>query len=271
MAKRIPPSPIASVPHGTFRPTTANEQHALTHEDGDAETTGASAPAGERPTPAQPHEARQSVARDAQAAHAHKQSDPVWLGASAEKQGTVDKDGGAAAEGHGYAPDIAHGDESGYGPAETAPGVHPRFGRQSAYGPHDDYAGTGRNTAGAQPPESRPPVSHAVNWPDGTVGAEAAPKPRQSAAAQQSGDAAIRDDIRQRLAVVTDLDISHIEVTVSSGLALLTGDVPERWMQHEVQAIVSKVPGVSGVDNRLHERRTQPMSRPGESQEGHKI
>lgn len=145
MAKRIPPSPIASVPHGTSRPRTADEEHALTHEDGDAETTGASTPAGERPTPAQPHEA------------------------------------------------------------------------------------------------------------------------------QQSGDAAIRDDIHRRLAVVADLDISHIDVTVTSGLALLTGNVPERWMQHEVQAIVSKVPGVSGVDNRLHERRTQPMSRPGESQEGHKI
>lgn len=271
MAKRIPPSPIASTPRGASRSGTAHAQHALTHEDGDAETTGASTAAGERSAPTQPHEARQSVARDAQAAHAHKQSDPVWLGASSEKPGTKNKDGGAVAEGHGYAPDIAHGEESGYGPADTAPGAHPRFGRQSGYGPHDDYVGTGRNTAGAQPPENRPPASHQVDWPEGTVGAEAAPKPREPAAVQQSGDMAIRDDIRQRLAAVPDLDISHIDITVSAGRALLTGDVPERWMQHEVQAVVSKVPGVSGVDNRLHERRPQPMSRPGESQEGHKI
>jgi osmotically-inducible protein OsmY len=73
------------------------------------------------------------------------------------------------------------------------------------------------------------------------------------------------------LAAVLDLDISHIDITVTAGQVLLTGDVPERWMQHEVQAIVSKSPGVIGVDNRLHERRAQSMSRPGESQEGHKI
>ncbi|WP_374624956.1 BON domain-containing protein [Pandoraea sp.] len=81
----------------------------------------------------------------------------------------------------------------------------------------------------------------------------------------------MRDDVRKALVDAQDLDVSHVEVTVISGLALLTGYVPDRWMQHVVQTVVSKVPGVRGVDNRLHERRGKAMSRPGESQEGHKI
>jgi osmotically-inducible protein OsmY len=84
-------------------------------------------------------------------------------------------------------------------------------------------------------------------------------------------DIKVRDDVRKALAEARDLEVSHVEVTVTSGLVLLTGFVPERWMQHVVQTVVSKVPGVKGVDNQLHERREKAMSRPGESQEGHKI
>jgi osmotically-inducible protein OsmY len=86
-----------------------------------------------------------------------------------------------------------------------------------------------------------------------------------------SADTTVRDNVRKALSDARDLEVSHVDVTVTSGLVLLTGFVPERWMQHVVQTVVSKVPGVSGVDNQLHERREKVMSRPGESQEGHKI
>ncbi|VVD61030.1 transport-associated protein [Pandoraea aquatica] len=84
-------------------------------------------------------------------------------------------------------------------------------------------------------------------------------------------DGAVHDAIRESLSAAIDLDVSHVEVTVTSGLVLLTGYVPERWMQHVVQTEVERIDGVKGVDNRLHERRMKSMSRPGESQEGHKI
>lgn len=320
MAKRIPPARTSSQ-DGTADVGTQYEQHALTHEDGDAETNGAQAvpSASENAADAQTHEARQSAARDAQTAHARAQSDPAWLGASDPKQPKTGKDDKDATGGHGYAPEIAHGEESGYGPANAAPGAHPRFGRQSAYGPHDDYAGTGRDASGAVSPVRSPSQSRQVDWPEGTQGAEALPersdiernerktlsgeagqatgskgrdgdeaghaktgvrgKPQETAHATvharsrgpSSTDIAVRDAVRLALSEARDLDVSHVDITVASGLVLLTGYVPERWMQHVVQTVVSKVSGVAGVDNRLHERRDKAMSRPGESQEGHKI
>jgi len=322
MAKRNSPSPTPpsktdkhgladeGTQEGTQDPS-EHEQHALTHEDGDAETHGAPMPTLDDADTPQPHEARQSVARDEQTAQAGKQSEPEWLGASSPKRATGKgkaQTSTSGAGGHGYAPQIAHGEESGYGPADAAPGAHPRFGRQSAYGPHDDYAGTGRDACGAVPPVRSPSQSQRVDWPEGTVGVDpmdaadaakrnakasdvkdiegeaeqaAGSRGRSGGRGDESGDrrdgrdvradGAVHDAIRKSLTKAIDLDVSHVEVTVTSGLVLLTGYVPERWMQHVVQTEVEKVDGVKGVDNRLHERRMKSMSRPGESQEGHKI
>jgi osmotically-inducible protein OsmY len=92
-----------------------------------------------------------------------------------------------------------------------------------------------------------------------------------SAPSGNADDAAVRDAVRKALRDARDLDVSRVEVSVRDGRVLLTGAVPERSMQHVVETIVAKVAGVTGVDNQLHERREKPMSRPGESQEGHKI
>ncbi|MDR3398120.1 MAG: BON domain-containing protein [Pandoraea sp.] len=314
MAKRIPPGKSSQDRAADER--AQHEQHALTHEDGDAETNGAQISAAEGADDAPPHEARQSAARDAQTAHAQQQNDPAWIGSSDPKQaktGSAGKEDKDSAGGHGYAPEIAHGEESGYGPADAAPGAHPRFGRQSAYGPHDDYAGTGRDASAPELPVRSASQSRQVEWPEGTEGVDPTPerehkhlsgeaeqatgsrgrggdeqghahagvkgKPQKTANATvhagsrgpSSADTTVRDDVRRALSDARDLEVSHVDVTVTSGLVLLTGFVPERWMQHVVQTVVSKVPGVSGVDNQLHERRDKAMSRPGESQEGHKI
>ncbi|VVE87031.1 BON domain-containing protein [Pandoraea bronchicola] len=165
MTKRIPPTRKSSEDK-TADEGTQYEQHALTHEDGDAETTGAQPSASERAGDVPPHEARQSAVSDVHTASA-----------------------------------TVHAGSRGPSPADTK----------------------------------------------------------------------VRDDVRKALSEARDLEVSHVDVTVTSGLVLLTGHVPERWMQHVVQTVVSKVPGVRGVDNQLHERREKAMSRPGESQEGHKI
>ncbi|VVE38866.1 transport-associated protein [Pandoraea iniqua] len=258
------------------------------------------------PETEQTHEARQSASRDAQSAQAGKQSDPAWLGASAPRSDRSEPEHGAQAKGsnasaghhgdrgdHSYAPTIAHGTESGYGPADATPGDHPRFGRQSAYGPHDDYAGTGRdasaassNTAGdadqasgsrgsrggSEPrkdadTQPRAGVHNVPGEPQETAGRTVHARSRGPSA----DDTALRDAVRRALTEARDLDVTNADVTVTSGLVILTGYVPERWMQHVAQTVVAKVAGVTGVDNRLHERRGKTMSRPGESQEGHKI
>ncbi|AJC22283.1 BON domain-containing protein [Pandoraea pulmonicola] len=307
MAKRNSPSP------GNADEGMQNEEHVLTHEDGDAETVGGGGQGSdalngpEGTNSAASHESRQSAMRNAQTAQAVRQSDPAWLGASRPKRGAQQKPStqtpskaqagnpGGARSGHGYAPEIAHGEESGYGPGDAPPGEHPRFGRQSGYGPHDDYAGTGRNAAGHVPSPPSPTQSRRVVWPEGTVGApgdeqtsaraglrgtsqhttslpvQAGSRGASSAPSGDADDAVLRDAVRKALRDAWDLDVSRVEVSVRGGRVLLTGAVPERSMQHVVETVVAKVAGVIGVDNQLHERREKPMSRPGESQEGHKI
>ncbi len=248
MAKRIPSSPKSSAQSGATNGEAQLEKHALMHEDGDAETIGA---------------------------------DPR-LG----RPGGGDAHGGSG--GSNVASDVA---------SNVASNVAPDVG-------------------GVEVPVRSPSQSGQIDWPDGTIGADAAPAHSEARAVHLSGEAepvagrrglegdapgragppiqgrpqatahgsvqgrsrgpspadtALRDDVRKALVDAQDLDVSHVEVTVISGLALLTGYVPDRWMQHVVQTVVSKVPGVRGVDNRLHERRGKAMSRPGESQEGHKI
>ena len=244
MAKRIPSSPTSSAQSGATSDGAQQEKHALMHEDGDAETIGAD-----------PRLGRQG-------------------------QGGGDAQGGSGGSGDSVGP------------------------------------GARSNAGGVEVPVRSPSQSGLIDWPDGTIGVDAAPTHSEADAMPLSGaaepaagrrgpeggapgstaphlqgrpqatahgsvqgrsrgpspaDIALRDDVRKALVDAQDLDVSHVEVTVISGLALLTGYVPDRWMQHVVQTVVSKVPGVSGVDNRLHERRGKAMSRPGESQEGHKI
>lgn len=303
MAKKPSRSPAASGQDEAVPAPRNDPHHLLTHEDGDAETLGGQsrgAHDGDDTTAADteaPLEARQSSARDAQADHAQHHSDPAWLGASSPKSG---KHAGPAPEGgHGYAPEIAHGEESGYGPQGDVPGEHPRYGRQSSYGPHDDYAGTGRDaaetteSAGKRIPSS-PAQSQAVNWPEGTLGAadddaavasgsaaqrvtllgdgqEDRPPVVRNVRVPTSRDTALFERVRKVLHEARDLDTSLVDVTVTDGLVLLTGYVPEMTMKHVVQTLVEHIDGVTGVDNKLHERKRHDMSLPGESQTGHKI
>ncbi|VVE34640.1 transport-associated protein [Pandoraea horticolens] len=246
MAKRIPPTRKSSQDRGTDEGT-QYEQHALTHEDGDAETIGAQPSALESDADTQTHATGQPAARGAQTVHAQKQSDPAWLGASdpvrLSQSLRVDWPEGTKGVEVTPPPRDTEG-KTMLGEAEWATGSQGR-----------DGDGQGHMNAGMRggPQETANATVHA------------------NSRGPSSADVTIRDDVRKALSEARDLEVSHVDVTVASGLVLLTGYVPERWMKHVVQTVVSKVPGVSGVDNRLHERRDKAMSRPGESQEGHKI
>ncbi|EON11676.1 MULTISPECIES: BON domain-containing protein [Pandoraea] len=247
MAKRIPPTRKSSQDQ-TADTGEQYEQHALTHEDGDAETIGAQPPpASEGDADAQKHAARQSATRGAQTLHAQKQSDPAWLGASDPERPSqslrVDWPEGTEGVETVRNPRDTEG-KTMSGEAEWATGSRGRDGDEQG---HANAGVRGR------PQETANATVHARSR------------------GPSSADVAVRNDVREALSEARDLEVSHVDVTVASGLVLLTGYVPERWMKHVVQTVVSKVPGVSGVDNRLHERRDKAMSRPGESQEGHKI
>lgn len=247
MAKRTFPTRKSSQDRAADEGT-QYEQHALTHEDGDAETIGAPPlPASESDADARTHAARQSATPGAQTVHAQKQSDRAWLGASAPERPSrslrVDWPEGTEGVEAVRNPRDTEG-KTMSGEAERATGSRGRDGDEQGHA-NADVRGRPQETANA------------------TVHARSR--------GPSSADVTVRDDVRKALSEACDLEVSHVDVTVASGLVLLSGYVPERWMKHVVQTVVSKVPGVSGVDNRLHERRDKAMSRPGESQEGHKI
>ncbi|MDM8355554.1 BON domain-containing protein [Pandoraea communis] len=249
MAKRTFPTRKSSQDRATDEGT-QYEQHALTHEDGDAETIGApplpaSALASESDADAQTHAARQSATPGAQTVHAQKQSDPARLGTSDPERPSqslrVDWPAGT------------EGVEAALPPRDTEGKTTSGEAEWATEGRDGDEQGHATAGVRGRPQETASATVHARSR------------------GPSSADVAVRDDVRKALSEARDLEVSHVDVTVASGLVLLTGYVPERWMKHVVQTVVSKVPGVSGVDNRLHERRDKAMSRPGESQEGHKI
>ena len=246
MAKRIPPSPTSPVQSRKVDEGKQYEQHALTHEDGDAETLGARAVPDEESV-CGPHDENAVTGRRAPGPAPVMRS-PVRALRIEWPASTL----GVLPEVHA---EQEQTDQAEAGVAGQAAGSRGRSGGS---------AERGRANAGER--EQRDERGER-SLPQQTAHASVPSRSRSPTPA----DAALREDIRKRLSEARDLDVSHVEVTVTSGLVLLTGYVPERWMQHVVQTEVEKVAGVSGVDNQLHERRLKAMSRPGESQEGHKI
>lgn len=242
MAKRIPSTPKSSAQSGAMNDGAQQEKHALTHEDGDAETIGADPRLG-HPGGGDAH------------------------GGSGRSSGSV----GSCVDPNAGGVEVPVRSPSQSGLIDWPDGTigvdaapaHSEAHAMHLSGEAEPVAGR-RGLEGDAPGRTGP---HIQGRPQATAHGSVQGRSRGPSPA----DTALRDDVRKALVDAQDLDVSHVEVTVISGLALLTGYVPDRWMQHVVQTVVSKVPGVSGVDNRLHERRGKAMSRPGESQEGHKI
>jgi len=70
-------------------------------------------------------------------------------------------------------------------------------------------------------------------------------------------DERITEDLNERLTDDTYLDASEIEVQVSSGVASLSGTVPDRWMKHRAEDIADACGGVKEVDNQLRVQSSQ--------------
>ena len=77
------------------------------------------------------------------------------------------------------------------------------------------------------------------------------------------GDEAILADVQQVLADPLSVPEGHpVRATVEGGVVTLAGDV--QWPRDValVEAMVARVPGVVGVDNRLHALETEPGTAP---------
>ena len=66
-----------------------------------------------------------------------------------------------------------------------------------------------------------------------------------------AADDRIREDINDRLTEHGEIDASHIEVQVNSGVVTLSGDVDDRFMKRMTEGVVESVPGVKDVRNEL--------------------
>lgn len=64
-------------------------------------------------------------------------------------------------------------------------------------------------------------------------------------------DERIRDDVCERLFGNTGADAFEVTVEVASGVVTLTGSVPEEEDRRRINAVVPRVLGVTGVDDRL--------------------
>jgi osmotically-inducible protein OsmY len=142
---------------------------------------------------------------------------------------------------YGDAPDFRGYGPAGYAPRDSEAGVSPSYDVRNVgssfrqrYG-----SGSGRGSYGNAYPGSD--TSHRGRGPRGYVRA----------------DARILEDINERLSDDDELDATNIEVSVSGGVATLTGTVTERWMKHRAEDIADQCGGVSDVVNQIKVQRSQ--------------
>ncbi len=86
-------------------------------------------------------------------------------------------------------------------------------------------------------------------------------------------DERIEEEVSERLTTHGDMDPSNIEVKVSQGEVILTGDVEDRRMKRLAEDIAEEVSGVKNVNNQIHvrdqARKSMSMSENGHSENGH--
>ncbi|MGZ3805651.1 MAG: BON domain-containing protein [Pseudobdellovibrionaceae bacterium] len=67
----------------------------------------------------------------------------------------------------------------------------------------------------------------------------------------QRSDESLNDEIFKKLTLDPDIDATNIEVEVKEGSVLLTGWVPERKMRYWAEEVITKVRGVSDINNQI--------------------
>src|SRR5690606_3125514 len=71
----------------------------------------------------------------------------------------------------------------------------------------------------------------------------------------QRTDERIKEDIYERVMEREHLDVEDVTVEVKDGRVTLQGEVPERWMKHEVEDIADGCMGVKDVENNIRVKR----------------
>lgn len=64
-------------------------------------------------------------------------------------------------------------------------------------------------------------------------------------------DERIRDELCERLSEADDIDASEIDVSVRNGVAILQGEVMDRWMKYRAEDLADSCAGVKDVQNAL--------------------
>lgn len=170
----------------------------------------------------------------------------------------------------GYVTAYSSGYEDGYQTASRSPAEGPtrRAGSAQSYPPNQPP--NPPRSQQANPPRNPPP-----NPPQRGYEAEAGRNYRQRSRGDQSfgqerspygysrrvgpknytrSDERIREELCERLAHQSGLDVSEVDVTVVGSVVTLTGAVDNRRIKYEVEDIADDTFGVTDVINKLHIR-----------------
>ncbi len=74
-------------------------------------------------------------------------------------------------------------------------------------------------------------------------------------------DERVEEDVSEQLWRAEYIDSSDVSVVVKSGVVMLSGTVPERWMRYEIENIADNCMGVRDIENnvRVRPRTSQQM------------
>jgi hypothetical protein len=68
-------------------------------------------------------------------------------------------------------------------------------------------------------------------------------------------DERIKEDVCDRLMMMSDVDSSDVEVAVVSGEVTLTGNVPDRNTKYRIEHLADQIGGVKDINNQLRVKR----------------
>lgn len=111
--------------------------------------------------------------------------------------------------------------------------------------------------------QNEPRVSRETLIRDHRGGADALPRAeaRRGDVAENGADERIRADVHERLAALSGVDASEVEVTVRGGEVHLSGFVADRWQKHQIENEADRVAGVVEIENLIRLRRDAAPTR----------
>lgn len=116
----------------------------------------------------------------------------------------------------------------------------------------EDFGPNMRSRTGmAAPYQSNSPYASSGMSGSGTMSSRRKNGPKN----YTRSDERIREDINDRLMQIDEIDVSDIEVSVSSGEVTLSGTVGSRHCRYALEEVADSVPGVKDVTNNIRIKR----------------